>query len=837
MFKKNSWIVALLLAMTIMFIGCLDAPEIEEIDGVETELFDLADYLTKAQKIATQEEFETVFEGAPVQAAGNIGSVITFDIKKEKGAFVMQVNATGASWGPGFDLRHNIPGRDSINFKAGDEIFIKGRVISGDNLFLNINPGAGVNKAGGWEHKGNTAFEETIKLTQADVNSISASSPQCIRIRANGESVFVIEQLIITGFRPEGYAPDIDEPTEPEPKDIGYVVPDAGVAHAFFLNLNEFPGELEDDDFEFNVGTQTLSFELGADGAFVLIPLTDAQRDIVAYAFDNGRTVVATVDGTSTGGNLRIGFRHATQGSDWAGALLDDQTFSGSKDFTLSKHAQYDLPDRGANNVGTFMIQARGGARDVTLKSIKITSHPIDPVSLTDLDSFLDAPVVGNNPQFEIESAQFTGVVSWSPAIGAPGDWAGLFYADIEYTAFVTLTAKPFFTFDTMYKNFTYDGAIVAFNPLTSVVTVPFAVTDDLSLIPAAAVVSVQVSGANVTTPQTTYTTLSVGYVPDGAPASLDNYRWQRLVTGVWTDVASTATYTPNTAGSYRVIGGAAGYLGKSSAAITVNNKTIAGTIIATPVNTPALTFEVLTATGTAAAEVTADTTPTYQWLKDGAAIATGGTSATYLPTEAGSYSVRIGGTGYDAKTSTGVAVIVNTGFEDDAEFGAEAAGSPITLTVEGVGGQVIGFPNGFLFNSTAGYGGGFAMIAVDLEGGELSDFATLKFTYKGITGDVGWKTINVRAFTADPSDTVPLRDPTNDNCIARQNYSNNGLADIAFSQSIDAAKIITTQGTHPEHGDAPDVMGTSDSSLIWFAINLHSGAATFMITDIELLP
>ena len=83
------------------------------------------------------------------------------------------------------------------------------------------------------------------------------------------------------------------------------------------------------------------------------------------------------------------------------------------------------------------------------------------------------APAAGAAPITVInETAQFTGAVSWSPAV------SGSFAANTVYTATITLTAKTGFTFDGVAANFFSVAGATTTNPANSgVVTAVFPVT------------------------------------------------------------------------------------------------------------------------------------------------------------------------------------------------------------------------------------------------------------------------------------------------------------------------------------------------------------------------
>ncbi|GHV96398.1 hypothetical protein AGMMS50293_27180 [Spirochaetia bacterium] len=127
-------------------------------------------------------------------------------------------------------------------------------------------------------------------------------------------------------------------------------------------------------------------------------------------------------------------------------------------------------------------------------------------------------------------------------------------------------------------------------------------------------------------------------------------YQWIKDGTAI--DGETNQTYTPTETGSYTVTVSAAGYLSKTSAAVTVTGASLSdlsGDITISP-DSDVTTGTELTAT------YSGSETVTYQWIKDGTAIF-GETNQTYTPTETGSYTVTVSAAGYQSKTSAAVTV------------------------------------------------------------------------------------------------------------------------------------------------------------------------------------
>jgi len=154
MFKRNLWIVALVAALAMVFIGC-----------------------------------------------GEDRPTITFEWDKQ----VLEITAKD-NWA-GLDLvgfAGSINGQpwagETFDFAEGDKIEISGMVMrGGPRVLLNI-------KHDGWKplndwndaQKRGELFSETLTITAQEVTDIQTADPKNIRVRMNDAGVFVIEQLKIT---------------------------------------------------------------------------------------------------------------------------------------------------------------------------------------------------------------------------------------------------------------------------------------------------------------------------------------------------------------------------------------------------------------------------------------------------------------------------------------------------------------------------------------------------------------------------------------------------------------------------------------------------------------
>jgi hypothetical protein len=143
-------------------------------------------------------------------------------------------------------------------------------------------------------------------------------------------------------------------------------------------------------------------------------------------------------------------------------------------------------------------------------------------------------------------------------------------------------------------------------------------------------------------------TTLSV--VASGtAPLT---YQWQRNGTDI--GGATQASYATGTAGSYTVVvRNVVSSVTSAAAVVTVNPAVVAPTITTQPAS-----VTITSGQTTTLSVVATGTTPTYQWRRDGTAIA-GATSATYTTGAAGSYTVVVSNSA-GSVTSAAAVVTVN---------------------------------------------------------------------------------------------------------------------------------------------------------------------------------
>ena len=199
--KKYSWIVALLLALSLVILGCPN-------DGGKEPGPTPGDLVWKTVwEMAADEGIQALTAGALTFGAGDEGnpikplvraggdSDIAVEALKEGGKTSIKFS-TGAGWGAGIDLRYA-----AFGFQADDKITITGELLSGDGKTqLNFNVGS--EDAKGTEVRDAGPINWEITLKAADIASIKGGNPAGIRIEGRpGEIVVRIDNIKIEGYR------------------------------------------------------------------------------------------------------------------------------------------------------------------------------------------------------------------------------------------------------------------------------------------------------------------------------------------------------------------------------------------------------------------------------------------------------------------------------------------------------------------------------------------------------------------------------------------------------------------------------------------------------------
>jgi hypothetical protein len=437
MFKKNTWVVGLLIALAIMFVGCVD-PIVEE-GGEEIELVNLQELIKDAPDGLISDWGKSIFGGTPFMKCGNLNiSIIT-----EGGVKKLKLDGMTQTWGEGIDIRHaaTADGNTGVGYKAGDTIAIKGKVTpANDGLLVNAS-------GGGYAKVDNLGadFDSSVTLTQDNVTAIKSGNPQTIRLHYDSGAArigtIILEQIIITGKRAAGEGPE-PPPDFNIPGQGDYTIP-AATAPDINVDLNtavigmltpleNFPvGKIDADKLEvkFDFGTQT-----------IFIPFTDAAKATIVNAAKNGFTFDVTVAGTQ-GGHLRWCFGADRAGSwnqtGWGGNGGIGGTGDNAGSFGVVKNlvpSGFDLdgivmqarPDGNASAIATPYT--------VTITSIKITPKaPTNDVSSVTINII---PTAGLPAPSSVSGTGWTGAVTWSPALAANGT----FLTSTYYSAIIAIS-------------------------------------------------------------------------------------------------------------------------------------------------------------------------------------------------------------------------------------------------------------------------------------------------------------------------------------------------------------------------------------------------------------
>jgi len=399
--RKYSWILALLAALAMIFVGCggggSSNNEEEEGERVMTDVFDLQAYFA-ANDIGTDATRADIFgEERFICGADSDGAEMTYEIIDEDGTLKLKFT-TGASWA-GIDLKHQ-----GMQFYAGDELYIKGYAVTATDIFLNINNN-GERTLGDWKPSlaADAAFEETFTLTAAEVGYIEVNAwVPGIRIRTGGAKTVVIEQITVKGMRLVGYVPceccddsgtcldaetcdgecccnlclgscagcEIPEPPLPGYGD--YVIPTGAPAGSFYLDLNEASvlqvagGGLSAPETAPGVTISatkvTVVFDKIHHRVGFDLPAAKAAevRAAIAGAANGGSVAVKIVGTASAAGRTRVGFGDPALSGSWNGTNLPAGIFAeGAFDVTVDTGFAPAQNSGGATLYNAFFLQAR----------------------------------------------------------------------------------------------------------------------------------------------------------------------------------------------------------------------------------------------------------------------------------------------------------------------------------------------------------------------------------------------------------------------------------------------------------------------------------------------
>jgi len=441
MFKKNTWIVGLLAALAIMFIGCVDPVE-EDNSGVETEIFNLQEIIADVDP-GYIDDWGSVFKNTPFQKCGSPDVQVINDGGKKK----LKIDNMQNGWGEGVDLyNNNNPDKDivGVGFKANDEVYIKGTINPVGNGLKLTNGGGKPRFGDGWIS--GASFDDTFVLTSANIADIKGASPNALRISyadPDGDArkgTIIIEELIVKGKRKAGEGSE-PPPTKAIPGGENYKVPaSSGLDIYIDLSLAEF-SELSTKPYEAKItapsgvagaadkdtGKLTASFTFNGQGVY--IPFTPEVRTLIVNAAKAGYKFDVVINGglSAYGTNYgRYGFSNGL-GSNWDVTGLKNITAATDLSTTLAL-------SRSADDLNGFIYNARPGGYGsdgtaiaapytLTINSIKVVL--VAQGALTDISSIaftIGKPGAGRLADKVIRNgSDVTGLVTWYPALPRSG--------------------------------------------------------------------------------------------------------------------------------------------------------------------------------------------------------------------------------------------------------------------------------------------------------------------------------------------------------------------------------------------------------------------------------
>jgi len=210
--KKYTWIVALLIVLSVVFMGCPSGipippePEFEWVTVFELATDEGIQALTEGKlKIGKDLPDGADSPIKPLQEAGEGDNhvIITAVAGPEDQAIAIQFESV-ADWGAGIDLPHK-----EFGFRVGDKITITGEVLeigaTGSYVQANFKVGSEDSHNNKVTEVGE--FEWEIELDADLLKEITGGSPAAIRIegRKGGQKV-ILNNIVIEGERPTNIA-------------------------------------------------------------------------------------------------------------------------------------------------------------------------------------------------------------------------------------------------------------------------------------------------------------------------------------------------------------------------------------------------------------------------------------------------------------------------------------------------------------------------------------------------------------------------------------------------------------------------------------------------------
>jgi len=507
MLKKNLWIAGLLVALTIMFVGCIE-PEAEDNSGVWTTVFNLQDYIKdKPAQVLNDEKWKEIFSDTPFTACGSL-SEMKAEIIVEGGVKKIKISKMANNWGMGVDIRHASDAGDKVKgagYKEGDEITFKGTTDMGNGVVVSSKGETATNPIEGWKGEGD--FDKKFTLTKNDVADIKASV-KAIRIHAGGDSgpgrqgTLIIEELKIEGKRGSGDNDTIsyEIPGTGEymqPVDDGGFFLDLGLAELSKLNdTSKFPvakitgPSLKAGKPDEKTGKITVKFD--KNGQAIFIPFTADQKALVRSAIVNNYSFNVTIDGEAddTASYTAWGITDNTD-TDWQITnFVSNADFASNDSGTLTIDVANKKKFTAMN--GLVIKAGNGTAGTALTKAFTLTIYKIKFVigtqsgAVTELSTInikMDAPFPGFAAPSALDddkNADIGGTISWSPA-----PIKGKFEKLTIYTATIAVYPKVGNSIKTNASVALFDAAGTdvsstvssSYTPATGNVTIVFPIT------------------------------------------------------------------------------------------------------------------------------------------------------------------------------------------------------------------------------------------------------------------------------------------------------------------------------------------------------------------------
>jgi len=505
MFKKNSWIVALLLALTLtaFFTGCIDALVVEEASYDEVELGDF-----------------NIWGGQPYQRGWAVGGMKFLGVA-DKAEVAKDLGYKNEDFAKATKLV--IEMEDSSHPSGNLDIIWGAADADGNSVGFDWKQTGSIKSS----KDGNILTIDLTAMGQYKEYKTGDFAMRKLVLQAGGEKAglpFVKKAKLLIPLKEEEFnewGPD---------KKGDYLVPANTDPNEFYLDLNNAQIHATNNKTltaSIDKATNKLIVNVIGNVNAVFIPFTPEQRALVCAA---GDPIKVTVTGTN-GGKVRwcLGINDANNwnatgwgGNNTAGATAGDYDFDGTEQSLTVGN------DRWTGRQGVvFNSNTDAVAVPYTwqIESIKVSYTPPTPFNGPINVTTLTAPVTEAQAVTSISGTEWTGAVTWSPALRD-----GKYFEPYKsYAATIVFSPKAGYTFGTV--NVTGVG-IASWDPIKrTVVTTPFSSTY------AKQVSNTTLSGIRPftgNTPKTTYDNLQ--YYAVSPATGVTGIAWSPAVSGKFAD-------------------------------------------------------------------------------------------------------------------------------------------------------------------------------------------------------------------------------------------------------------------------------------------------------------